>query len=268
MSLRQQICDILATGCFTVVDVADSLGVQSRAGIKRVRDAIWLLAKEGRVAYVPGTVPKVWRLAEPKVSVQQRLWRACVLKSQKGPFTAADLVPIVQGEKSAAVSRDYATRYVRWLWASAYLMLVGQGRNKEQIYRVIPERDWETPPHWNRRAEKRKIVGQASPPAVLPASGQEECTDWNPQAGCMGTPQACPGPCPHMEEETGRSVIQVPEELQKFAASMRQAYADFIQGLRKMAPYFPQIKPVLLEMEADLARAAQEQGHGEPEGHH
>lgn len=237
-SLRQQICDILATGCFTVADVADSLGVQSGAGVKRVYDAVWLLAKEGRVAAAPDTTPEVWHLVDPKVSVQQRLWRACVLKSQKGPFTVADLVPIVQGQKGVAVSRDYAKRYVRWLWATAYLMRVGFGRDGERVYQIIPGREHDPAPHWNRRAEKRKSRGQGS------GAGDQE-------------------------EKTTTQAFLVPEELQKFAANMRQAFADFYQGLRNLAPYFPQVEPILLEMEADLDRIAKEQGHGEPaDGHH
>lgn len=263
-SLRQQICDILATGCFTVVDVADSLGVQSRDGVKKIYDAIWLLAKEGRVAAAPDTKPEVWHLIDPKISVQDRLWRACILKSQKGSFAVADLVPIVQGKRSAAVSRDYAQRYVRWLWDAAYLRAVGRGRDGEWVYLVIPGREREPAPHWNRRAEKRKSSGQGSG-----ASGQGDCKDWNPLAGCMGTPQTCPGPCPHMEEEQ-KPVASPP--LPKGGEASPQERLDaalkgFFHLIVEIAGSCDRAIEIIQEMKTTLL-AVQEIAHGEPEGHH
>jgi hypothetical protein len=172
ISLRRQICDLLALGRFTVREVADRLGVQSRAEVKQVRDAILELAREGRVRQMFSERPegwvKTWGLAEPKVSVQARIWRACLLKSQKGPFTTADLIPLVQGEKGAAVSRDYAKRYVRFLLAAGYLIRPPGKRGNAAFFLVAPGKEKAPAPHWNRRAEKRakEEPAQPAPPEV------------------------------------------------------------------------------------------------------
>jgi len=237
MSLRQQICDLLATGKFTARQVADQLGVQSRAEVKKVRDAILELVREGRVegqiGEVPGGWAKLWRLAGSKnISVQDRLWRACCLKSQKGQFTVAELVPIVQGQKSAAVSIDYAKRFVRWLWEAGYLAIAGRGRAGALLYRVVAGKEKDLPPPWNRRAEKRKRVGQASPPAVPLAAGGTPALPTSPQARLDAA-----------LAEFGRAMVEI-------AGSCRRAQ-EIIQQMQ------------------DEIQAVKEQGHGEPaDGHH
>jgi len=160
VSLRRQILDILAQGKFTTREVADQLGVQSRAEVEQARKALDGLAQTGQVDQKFSKTPKgwvkVWIRTGSKITVQQLIWRACCLKSQKGqPFTAADLAVITPGETQFHnVSRDYLRRYLRWLKAEKFLIELAR-RGNAAIYTVPPGKEKKSAPHWNRRAQKR-----------------------------------------------------------------------------------------------------------------
>lgn len=247
MSLAGEVRKILQEGPADLKTLAQRLDLAKvdRAGSNRLTSTLVDLKAAGMVTWKirPGK-PALYHLAGRTSlpgEVQARMARVVRLRGGKNrPITCTE-VAVLSG-----CTQEYAARYLRFLKNDGYL-LEGTAVKLSRFglglaYRVAPGREKEKPPWWNRRAEEaRKKVGQASPPATPLAAG--------------GTPAL------------------LPDELQKFAGNMRQAFADFSAGLRQaLAPYFPQVEPVLLEMEADLVKIAEEQGHDEPEkptaGHH
>ncbi|MCL4501170.1 MAG: hypothetical protein M1438_04860 [Deltaproteobacteria bacterium] len=282
VSLRQQIIDILAIGKFTARGVAEQLGVQSRAEIKQVRDALLELRQEGKAVSEAGEKgkPKLWSLAESKQSMQDKIWRAAILKTQKGQaFNIPDL------GRLSGCSRDYARRYAAFLVAMQYLQPVGD----TGLFTVRQGREKAAAPHWNRREEKRRretedgrpeqdSAGLPSPvpgPAMPVLNCQEaDCPDCGVEdrrpliisalevncnllgkSGCAGFPKACPV-C-----ELGRrpQAGKIMEEMETVLNSLGEAQvllADIFADLRLVLGMSTGQRPVPLEKT------------DEPEGHH
>jgi hypothetical protein len=207
-NLRQQICGILATGKFTARQVADQLGVQTRAEVKQVRDAILELAREDKVGRAAGddsaTGPtgKYWRLAEVTVSVQEKIWRAMCLKSLKGqPWTHAEVARL------AEATRDYVRRYSRFLEKCRYVQEVGLSR---RLFQVWPGKEKEQAPHWNRRAEQRQRPAAPPPPVALPSRADKL------------------GQALEVLEVIGRGLVEVPEAIERAREIIRKMQGELL----------------------------------------
>lgn len=259
----------------TKAEIGERLGVQTEADLHRIDLAVKGLVKTGEAAAIglneqgepiPAFQPLKYRwvtsLVKARGAVQARLWRfACHRFQTARPFTVAEAAGMAGAPGTPGCDRDYTKRYFRWLWKSGYLAIVSRGRAGAPLYQVVGGKEHEPAPPWNRRAERRKSVGQAPSPAVL-----------SPPASPSPQPSPVGGEGAEDHRPEARPTILVPEELQKFAANMRQAFAEFYRGMRHLAAHFPQVESVLREMEEDLGRIAKEQGHDEPgepaDGHH
>jgi hypothetical protein len=257
----------------TKAEIAERLGVQTQADLGRVDRAVEGLAKTGEATAIsldaqgepiPAFQPLKYRwvasLVKARGAVQAKLWEfACLRFATAKPFSAAEAARL------AECALDYAKKYCRWLWQSGYLAIISRGRNGAVLYQVVAGRETESAPPWNRRAETRLQVGQAPPPAAPAAAG---IVARDPAITVFD--EGIKGQKPDLPEVW--TPAPMPEELKKFAANMRQAFAEFSRGMRNLAAHFPAVEAVLLEMEADLVRITKEQGHDEPgeptEGHH
>ena len=137
----------------TAAELEVHLSIATYDGRRRLQQRLRDLVKSGEAARSKGRY--VLLNSTLGGSVQQKIWRAAVLKSQKGYFSPADLAQLVQGRKDPAVSRDYVRRYCRWLAAQKFLLEVTRHRGAP-IYLVIADKEKEPAPHWNRRAERRE----------------------------------------------------------------------------------------------------------------
>lgn len=171
-----------------VLEAAEHLQVQTHREHDRVKQILHDLVRSGAVMRECERDFITYRLTgkPARGAVQAKLWEFACLRFAAGkPFGAAEAARL------AECDRDYTKRYYRWLWQSAYLAIITRARAGAPLYQVVGGKEHEAAPAWNRRAEKRKSRGQG--PGVR---GQEECKDWSPQAGCMGTPQTCDRACP------------------------------------------------------------------------
>jgi hypothetical protein len=203
-SLRQQICEVLAGGDLTLKDLQNRLGVQSRAEAKKVTDALGELAREGKTASKPGAGGKLWRLAEPPVLVQAKLWEFMRLRYAKMQnWTTAEAA------KRADCTRDYATRFTRYLADEQFVEPVGQKGNAV-FYRIVAGQEKGLPPHWNRRAEQRRRAGSAPPPAALPSRADKL------------------GQALEVLEVIGRGLVEVPEAIERAREIIRKMQGELL----------------------------------------
>jgi len=153
------------------VAVADHLRVKSFRERGRVRQILDDLTKGGGVINKGDKNNGTYRLTgKPgRGEVQRKLWKFACHRLQKGyTFTAAEAAGL------AMCDRDYAKRYYRWLWGAGYLAIAARGPAGVLLFRVVAGKEGGPAPQWNRREEKRKKVGQASPPAILPEEHRPE----------------------------------------------------------------------------------------------
>lgn len=134
-------------------------------GKEQVRKILGRLVKSQQANILALPDRTVFRLREKPGfpgEVQEKLWRAMCLKAQKRqPFTAADIIRLVECD------RTYATRYLRFCLRQRYLIVLGR-RRKALTYQVVSGKEREAAPRWNRRAEKK---GRAAERTL--ASGME-----------------------------------------------------------------------------------------------
>jgi len=170
----------------TKAEIAERLGVQTQADLGRVDRAVEGLAKTGEATAIsldaqgepiPAFQPLKYRwvasLVKARGAVQAKLWEFACLR-----FAAGKPFGVAEAARLAECDRDYAKRYLRWLWQEGYLSLITRGRHGVAHYQVVGGREHEAAPQWNRRAEKRRFqvsgsrgqeIGQAPPLAGLPA---------------------------------------------------------------------------------------------------
>ncbi len=111
MSLAGRVRDVLGRqDNLTAREVADALGVQSRAEVEKVRQALTDLKKAGYVAVTQDKPQRYRLLRQPAAGKQEKLWRACQVQAAKGEAFSPRSLAVLAG-----CSLDYAKRYLRWL---------------------------------------------------------------------------------------------------------------------------------------------------------
>lgn len=137
-------------GAATPGEVARHLGIESAPAKLLVRGILRDLKKsggalrDGKSRYILADDP------ERRGSMQEQIWRAACLKAQKAKsFSLVDLALLT------GASHDYLKKYVHFLAGAGFLEALGRKRHAT-IFRVAPGQEKELPPHWNRRAEKRR----------------------------------------------------------------------------------------------------------------
>jgi hypothetical protein len=122
--------------------VAARLGLPEEKVRRAMRDLVaGDQAREGQVFYRPKTQ------GEARADLQENLWRACL--EEKQGFTLKE-VTVLSG-----ASRDYAKKTLRFWDQAGWLERVGR-RGNLMVYRVPPGKGTEPPPHFHRRAERRR----------------------------------------------------------------------------------------------------------------
>jgi hypothetical protein len=261
--------------------VEEWLQVQTRKDRNRIRDILAALVRSGQAKIVMDEELDMVRYAlchrsGARGAVQAKLWRfACHRFQTTRPFTAAEAAGM------ANCDLDYAKRYCRWLWKSAYLAIVSRGQSGAMLYQVVGGKEHENSPPWNRRAEKRKSRGQGTG-----ARGQkEEQKPEGPQAGTPA-PLEAGGALPtfilpdrEMDETFPDSlycrhcelVLGKGHRLQTGATKLDAALEDFGRALVDITGSIGRAWEIIREMKGELL-AIEEQGHDEPEkptaGHH
>ncbi len=117
-------------------------------GRARVRNILWAMLKSGQVSLLAG--PPLYRLERRRHGVQEKLWRAIVLKARKAEaWCFADLARL------AGCSLDYAKKYAEFLEGRELVVHAG-AEFHTLFFRMLPGREQECAPVWNRRAEGRR----------------------------------------------------------------------------------------------------------------
>jgi hypothetical protein len=200
--------------------------------------------------------------------VQAKLWEFACLRFAVGkPFGAAEAARL------AECDRDYVKRYYRWLWQSAYLAMITRGRAGAPLYQVVGGKEHEAAPAWNRRAEKRKSVGQAPSPVVLfpPAAPSPQPSPTRGEGvKCTCHPTMSYG---HVECPVHGKGGDKDHRRDACATRLDAALEDFGRALVEVTGSIGRAWEIIREMKGELfALAAEEQGHDEPgeptDGHH
>lgn len=161
MSLAGDIRKFLAIEEATAREVADHLGVKSRAEVRRVRNAIYDMAKSGMLTAAPGSKPRRWHLRPgllppERGEKQEKIWRA--VKIEARGFTIHEIVVL------AGTAREYTQRYLRFLAAHGYIEAVGRKQVRKYglatAYRLIAGKEQEAAPRYQRRAEEARKKGK------------------------------------------------------------------------------------------------------------
>jgi hypothetical protein len=200
------------------------------------------LKKSGEVEEAGGIYHHLRPLSPPG-DLQDKFWEAC--KEENPGFTVGQVVTLAGG------TAEYVGRVLRFWRAQGWLEVAGRRPSRKfgraQAYRIVPGKEKEQPPRWNRRVEKEKKP--TGPTIIQRVNGllAENCT-LRGRAGCEGYPQDC-------ERCDLQAGADFPKEMAAFARSMRGSMREFISILQ--ASLAARVEQVLQEMEADLARAAQ-----------
>jgi hypothetical protein len=221
--------------------VADHLKVKTFKDRFKVKQILAALVRTGGAEIGGPLGVTTYRLTDKpgRGAVQAKLWEfACLRFATAKPFTAAEAARL------AECDRDYTKRYCRWLWGAGYLAIAARGRAGALLYQVVGGKEHEAAPPWNRRAEKRKRVGQAPSPAVLPEIP----------------------PSPPLEKGGDEE-----HRLKTGATRLDAALEDFGRALVEVAGGIGRAWEIIREMKGELL-AMEGHGHDEPgeptAGHH
>lgn len=123
-------------------------------GRDRVRKGLRDLQRSGQVSLMPG-VPLFCATGRGSRQVQEKLWRAICLKARKAEsWTFNDLARL------AGCSYDYAKKYAEFL-TRREIVITEWTDGRTHYFRLLPGKEQEMAPGWNRRAEKRKAVASS-----------------------------------------------------------------------------------------------------------
>jgi|GEM_PF-1492941 hypothetical protein len=121
-------------------------------GRNLVRKTLQKLRKSGQVGVLPGAPLYSLTGRAVRRQAQQKLWRAICLKSRK-----AEAWGFMDLARLAGCSYDYAKKYVEFLeWREIVITEWTEGRRC--YFRLLPGKEQEGAPAWNRRAEKRRLA--------------------------------------------------------------------------------------------------------------
>jgi hypothetical protein len=232
--------------------VAEHFQVKSYGEREKIQKVLGEMLHNRQVISITHLGQTIYRLCGQPVgrgAVQAKLWEFACLRFAAGkPFTCSEAA------RMAECGLDYAKRYYRWLWGAGFLAIVKRGRAGALLYQVVGGKEHEAAPAWNRRAEKRKHVGQAPPPAVSPT----------PPA----TPSPQPSPAGGEEDKDHRLVACAGKSA---AIRLDAALEEFGRALVEVAGGIVRAWEIIREMKGELL-AMEEQCHDEPgeptEGHH
>jgi hypothetical protein len=131
-------------------DICQSLDIPRAdwQGRARVRNYLHVMVKSGQVSLTAGA--PLYRLERSRHRVQEKLWRAIILKARKAEaWCYADVARL------AGCSLDYAKKYAEFLEGRELVVHAGVEFHT-LFFRLAPGLEQLTAPVWNRRAEKRR----------------------------------------------------------------------------------------------------------------